>query len=95
MDLYVYYRVRESDAARLRPAVAAMQDGLARRHGVRGQLKRRPLARDGEQTWMEVYPAAPDGFQPALDAAVAESGLAAWISGARHTEVFVDVAPCV
>ncbi|MGV7206428.1 DUF4936 family protein [Oxalobacteraceae bacterium A2-2] len=94
MDLYVYYRVREGDAERLRPAVAAMQDGLAQRHGVHGQLKRRPETKDGEQTWMEVYPAAPDGFQPALDKAVAEAGLAACISGARHTEVFVDVTPC-
>ncbi len=91
-DLYVYYRVRDDDAAALLPRVAAMQAQLAAVHGVAGQLKRRPGSTDGVQTWMEVYPAAPAGFTDALlDAA---SGLAALLAGPRHTEVFVDLKSC-
>ncbi len=94
MDLYIYYKVKDADAASLQAAVAVMQAALAQRHGVAGQLKRRPEARDGVQTWMEVYPATPEGFAAALDSAVHEAGVLEWIAGLRHTEVFTDVAPC-
>ncbi|WP_343733324.1 DUF4936 family protein [Duganella sp.] len=94
MDLYIYYKVKDADAAPLQAAVAAMQAALAQRHGVAGQLKRRPQARDGVQTWMEVYPAAPQGFAAALDSAVHEAGVLEWTAGLRHTEVFMDLAPC-
>jgi hypothetical protein len=56
IDLYVYYKVRGIDAARLAPLVRAMQERLATQQGVRGQLKRRPEEKDGLQTWMEIYP---------------------------------------
>jgi len=85
-DLYVYYKVRAADAADLAPRVRAMQAGLGA-----GQLKRRPEEQDGVQTWMEVYPAAPDGFLDRLGAAVAAAGLSARIEGPRHTEVFTDL----
>ncbi|MBJ7308795.1 DUF4936 family protein [Rugamonas sp. CCM 8940] len=94
-DLYIYYQVGEADTAALQGAVTAMQAGLAQRHGVAAQLKRRPQAKDGRQTWMEVYPAAPAGFPAALEAAVEQAGLSAWIAGPRHTEVFTDVISCV
>ena len=94
MDLYIYYQVKEADTASLRAAVVSMQAELARRHGVACQLKRRPEARDGLQTWMEVYAATPAGFAEGLDAAAEGAGLAAWTSGARHTEVFTDLVPC-
>ncbi|MRX06345.1 DUF4936 family protein [Pseudoduganella sp. FT25W] len=94
MDLYIYYKVKDADAASLQAAVVPMQATLAQRHGVAGQLKRRPEARDGVQTWMEVYPSAPEGFATALDEAVAAAGLSAWTSGPRHTEVFGDVVSC-
>jgi len=97
-DLYVYYKVRSEDAAALAPRVRALQTEVAATLGVAGQLKRRPEARDGLQTWMEVYPAAPDGFAGHLDAAVVRAGLADTIVGGRHTEAFVDLAgetaPC-
>ncbi|NRR32336.1 DUF4936 family protein [Oxalobacteraceae bacterium] len=93
-DLYIYYQVREADAAALQAVVTAMQAELASRHGVVGQLKRRPEAKDGVQTWMEVYPATAAGFAAALDVAVAGAGMSAWITGPRHTEVFLDVIPC-
>jgi hypothetical protein len=94
MDLYVYYRVRDEDAERLLAPVRALQAQLAAAHGVAPQLKRRPESRDGLQTWMEVYPAAPDGFTDTLAAAVAASGLEARFAGPRHTEVFLDLPPC-
>ncbi|MRW91898.1 DUF4936 family protein [Duganella sp. FT80W] len=94
MDLYIYYKVKDADVTSLQPAVAAMQAALAQQHGVQGQLKRRPGSKDGLQTWMEVYPATPAGFGTALDSAVTQSGLLAWIAGLRHTEQFTDVPPC-
>ncbi|SFG12483.1 protein of unknown function [Duganella sp. CF458] len=95
MDLYVYYKVQAAQAAGLQGAVVAMQSALSVAHGVAAQLKRRPLAPDGVQTWMEVYPAiAGDAFVAALDAAVAQAGLARWTSGPRHVELFEDLPPC-
>lgn len=95
MDFYVYYKVQAADAARLQAAVTAMQSALSAAHGLAPQLKRRPPAPEGLQTWMEVYPAAAgDAFPAALDAAVAQAGLAQWISGPRHVEIFQDMPPC-
>lgn len=94
-DLYIYYQVAEGDAPALLPLIIAMQARLAAASPVRPQLKRRPGSRDGLQTWMEVYPAAPAGFAAALASAVTEAGLAARIQGARHSEEFMDLIPCV
>ena len=93
MDLYVYYKVRDEHAVALLPLVQAMQAGLKTRHRVAVQLKRRPLAQDGVQTWMEVYPAVADDFEAALGEAAREAGLAA-LAGPRHTEVFMDLMTC-
>nr|WP_315254501.1 DUF4936 family protein [uncultured Duganella sp.] len=94
MDLYIYYKVKDADAASLLAAVAAMQAALTRRHGVACQLKRRPETREGLQTWMEVYAATPEGFTAALQQAVAEAGVDQYTTGLRHTEAFTDVVPC-
>jgi hypothetical protein len=95
-DLYIYYQVQEADAGRLLPLVAAMQAMLAARYSLAPQLKRRPQAKDGLQTWMEVYPATPVGFEAALEQAVVEAGLLALLASPRHLEVFTDlVSPCV
>jgi hypothetical protein len=94
VDLYVYYKVREEDADRLAPLVRAMQARLARSHGVAGQLKRRPEARDGLQTWMEIYLATDPAFGAALGFAASEAGLAGHIHGERRTEIFTDLTPC-
>ncbi|GGZ05095.1 DUF4936 family protein [Pseudoduganella plicata] len=91
MDLYVYYKVRDEDAATLRERIASLQRQLADAHGVAPQLKRRPGAQDGLQTWMEVYPDVGAGFAAALDEACATAGLAA-LAGPRHTEVFTDLS---
>jgi len=96
LDLYIYYQVREADAGQLQLLVAAMQSALAARYSLAPQLKRRPQAKDGLQTWMEVYPATPDGFEAALAQAVADAALAPLIAGQRHVEVFTDlVSSCV
>ena len=93
-DLYIYYRVRDEDAASMAPRVRTMQARMASEHGVHGELKRRPGSASGQQTWMEIYPAAPDGFDTVLATAVADARLAEMTHGARHTEVFMDVASC-
>lgn len=93
-DLYIYYRVLDEHAALLAPRVLAMQARLAAAHAVSGQLKRRPGAADGLQTWMEIYPATGAGFDVALAAAVQDAALSDLIDGKRHTEVFTDLSPC-
>jgi len=94
IDLYVYYKVREQDAAALEPRIRALQAALAHAHGVAPQLKRRPDARDGLQTWMEIYPATDDAFGAALDTAAQQAGLDGLIAGPRRAEVFMDLTPC-
>lgn len=82
MALYVYYQVREADAA---AALAAFR--AARGASAAPQLLRRPDAAQGLQTWMEVYDRAPTEAEPYIAAAMAP-----WISGARHLEHFVPLA---
>ena len=94
IDLYVYYKVREADAPALAPRVRALQAGLAASHAVTPQLKRRPDARDGVHTWMEVYPAVSDSFADALAQAERDAGLGGLIAGPRHAEVFMDLTAC-
>jgi hypothetical protein len=94
IDLYVYYKVREPDAAALAPRVRALQAQVARQHGVRPQLKRRPEARDGLQTWMEVYPGVDTGFAALLDTAAQAAGVAVFTDGPRRAEIFTDLTPC-
>lgn len=94
IDLYVYYKVSERDAAALAPRVRALQAQLAEQHGVRPQLKRRPEARDGLQTWMEVYPGVDDGFPARLDAAARAAAVDGLIDGPRRAEIFMDLPTC-
>jgi len=97
MDLYIYYKVGATAAAELAPRVRALQAALGTRHGVAAALKRRPGERDGCQTWMEIYPDAPPGFEAMLAQAVQDSGIAELITGGvggRHTEIFVDLEAC-
>jgi uncharacterized protein DUF4936 len=94
VDLYVYYKVRDADTAQLAPLVRAMQARLAASEGASVQLKRRPGNHDGLQTWMEVYPAAPAGFDAALARAVLDAGLEPLLAGPRRVEVFTDLPPC-
>jgi hypothetical protein len=90
-DIYVYYRVHESDAIPVRAKVLSMQAELVARFKVSAALKRRSDEPQGLQTWMEIYEAAPEGFLTALSDAAQEARLP--IDGERHVETFVDI-PC-
>jgi hypothetical protein len=94
MDLYIYYRAACAHEHEVRKRVTGMQKALAVQYGVTGALKRRPEPKDGRHTWMEVYAAAPDGFESVLASAVCHAGLAALIEGERHIEFFMDIHPC-
>jgi hypothetical protein len=94
MDLYIYYAVRTCLADTLSAQVLEMQANLAAKCGVGIALKRRPTEKDGRHTWMEIYLAVPEGFDAILEQAVTQSQLAILIDGERHTEYFMDVAPC-
>lgn len=94
VDLYIYYKVRSEDAARLAPLVHALQGRLAQDEGVSAQLKRRPHDSDGLQTWMEVYPGVPGGFDAVVARAFDGAGIAPMLAGPRRTEVFTDLPPC-
>ena len=90
IDLYVYYKVREGDAAALAPRVRALQDGM----GVPAQLKRRPEPSAGLQTWMEVYAGVDDAFPARLEDAARGAGLEGLIEGPRRAEIFTDLPTC-
>lgn len=94
IDLYVYYKVRDEHAAGLAPRVRALQADVAAHHAVQPQLKRRPEARDGLQTWMEVYPGVGADFPALLDAAAGTADLGGLIEGPRRAEIFTDLPPC-
>jgi len=94
LDLYVYYKVRAVNAARLAPLVRALQAQVIAAYGVSAQLKRRPEDKDGLQTWMEVYPLVADDFADHLARAAAEAGFDGLIEGPRRVELFMDLPPC-
>lgn len=94
VDLYVYYKVRSDDSARLAPLVRALQARLLDQAGVRGELKCRPEEKDGLRTWMEIYPAVDDDFAARLAHAAAQAGLEPLTQGPRRVEVFMDLPPC-
>jgi hypothetical protein len=94
VDLYVYYMLRPEDAGKAESLVRDMQARLRATHGAHASLKRKPHLKDGLLTWMEVYTSVAEGFQVSLAQAAAESGLVELLAGARHTEVFVDLAAC-
>ena len=94
MDLYIYYVARSCLADALSTQVLEMQANLGAQYGVGTALKRRPAEKDGRHTWMEIYLAVPEGFDAILEQAVMQSKLATLIDGERHTEYFMDAAPC-
>lgn len=93
-DLYIYYKVRDEHADQLELRLRMMQAELGLATGVYGEVKRRPQAKDGVQTWMESYLATGDGFDAALAAAEQEAAVSDLIDGERHTEVFTDLSSC-
>lgn len=94
MDVYIYYLAQVQQADAIQQQVTHMQAQLTHSGTVKAQLKRRPTAKDGYHTWMEVYLNTDQDFETQLRAAVNTAGLDALIEGPRHTEYFVDYTPC-
>jgi hypothetical protein len=93
-NLYVYYRAPCENASLLQSRVEAMQTEMCNTSGIASALKRRPEAKDGAYTWMEVYFAVPPGFDATLSNAVRLADLSPLIDGERHTEYFMDISSC-
>ena len=94
MDIYLYYTIRESDAAIARARVAALQHRLGTSYDITPALRRRPETRDGLQTWMEIYPNVPDHFDRVIEQIAAEEGASELATNGRHVEYFMELPPC-
>jgi hypothetical protein len=95
-ELFIYYRVRSSNAADTQQAVIDFQAQLRNRFPqLMARLLRRPEEEDGRQTWMETYSANslrdPTGIDAGLQTEIEARALALLplIDGPRHTEVFI------
>ena len=95
MDIYLYYTVRELDAAATHTRVTALQHRLGKQYDIKPAVRRRPETRDGLQTWMEIYPDVPIGFDSVIEQAAREEGLSELATNGRHVEVFIALPPCV
>jgi hypothetical protein len=88
-NYYVYYRVALDQVERARGVVAALQDDVLARTGVRGQLMHR---RDDPATWMEIYEGILDeqAFNASLAAAVEQCEFSSVLAAGsqRVTEIF-------
>lgn len=94
-ELFIYYRIHLDHADAARVAVLAMQAALTEAHvQVRARMLIRPELQDHLQTWMETYSTDrmqdPHGISIELQAEIESraAGLAAFIHGTRHVEVF-------
>ena len=94
MDIYLYYTIREADAANARARVDALQRRLAADYNITTGLRRRPETHDGLQTWMEIYPEVPQGFDSVIEQIAAEEGVTALTTNGRHVEYFMELPPC-
>ena len=86
---YVYYRIDPRQEAVARERIGQLMDRVERACGVRGRL----LTKQTEPAlWMEVYERVPDaaGFESALNAACAASGVDAVLRSVRNVERFCE-----
>ncbi len=93
-DYYVYYKVPTGYGALLQERVGNLQRRLHEQLGIACSLKRRPQGKDGQDTWMEVYLAAPEGFEQTLARELLAANVQELIDGERHVEYFLDVISC-
>ncbi len=91
MDLYVYYKVRTSDAQAFGDRAREWLKQLSADYGVAASLSRRPEAKDGLHTWMEVFPQAGEPLELDLDRRMKDFGLDTFICGERRVERFLRV----
>jgi hypothetical protein len=95
-ELFIYYRVRSTNAADTERSVVDFQDQLRKRFPqLIARLLRRPDEENGKQTWMETYSTDslrdPIGIDARLQTEIEERALALLplLDGPRHTEVFI------
>lgn len=90
--LYVYYKTPVAQDAAVREAVARLAALVAQAGHAPFGTWRRPEARDGLRTWMEVHAPVParevDALEALLARSAAQAGLEALLVGARHVERF-------
>lgn len=96
-ELFIYYRVRDTDVAEAREAVGAMQRELRRsRPGLQARLMTRQGGDGGTQTWMETYSLVDDagGIDAGVESVIETHAmsLARFIDGSRHVEAFESEA---
>ena len=99
-ELFIYYRLRSTDAAAALVAVQVCLAQLRQQYpSLSTRLLRRPDEVDGLQTWMEIYSTdpmrEPAGVSAELQTVIeaqTNAALQPWRVGARHTEVFVACA---
>ncbi|GAA5182857.1 hypothetical protein GCM10025771_33100 [Niveibacterium umoris] len=89
-SVFIYYALRAGSEEHAAVSAVELLETVARRCGATGRLMRRA---DDPLTWMEVYEGVTDvqRLRTELDTALERSGLAAWLAGPRHIEVFVTV----
>ncbi len=101
LEWFIYYQIDLPDLPPVQAAVAAFQQQLRQDWpGLQARLLRRPTAHEGRLTLMEIYGFGPSAH-PSLPADVARRlppaieqaarGIAPWLRGERHVEVF---QPC-
>lgn len=98
-ELFIYYRIEAARAEAALAAARGFQRRLRERHpGLSARLLRRPdeptAHANDTQTWMEIYSFNEGGIGAALQAAIESeaAAIAPFISGTRHSEVFVPCA---
>lgn len=89
---YIYYRVALEQGERTKRVVAALQQDVFERTGVRGRVLQR---RDDPATWMEIYEGIADerAFDASLAAATERCAFSAVLApgSKRITEIFGPV----
>ena len=94
MDIYLYYTIRESDAAIAQARVRTVFQYLVDAYRISAAVKRRQQSNNGLQTWMEIYVGVPSAFDRVIEQAAAEHGLAELAQAGRHIEYFEDLPAC-
>ncbi len=94
MDCYIYYKTVQERLPQVLEQVIDIQKKLSQQVTVGMHLQRRPDATNGVHTWMEIYRQVPLDFDSILTKIVDQSKIHSMISGARHTEYFMDAMPC-
>jgi hypothetical protein len=89
-DLYIYYRVKDTNSYQLNQVIVAMQATLAATYQVTTSIKKRLETEKNFHTWMEVYYAVTLDFAEIVAQKVTNYRLSHLIDGPRHIEFFIN-----